>query len=334
MWIVYPFSFVVLLTIMSCTTRPTELDLYREFHQGKQGLTTTLVGVPLELLEQTPFTFSVKIDNLGAYGADGLTVLSMEEDYLCLYDSATQRCVPEDYKERQKVRSFVLNGRSRYSPRGESAMVEYPLKTKNIDALSEQHTSHITATTCYAYTTEFIGEACLDPWKYTLKKSKPVCDMKTIKATDQGAPIAITNVAVDLMPDGGVVKPLFTFTVENKGKGITIYPATKINELCSSSQLSFREANAIALQELKLSNGLFYIYGRDDINTMVCEQNPLILKEGTAQIRCYQKSQRAYDQFTIENTRPAFTVQLSATFAYGYMENTGQNLVIRKAVIR
>lgn len=325
---------VMLLLVLSCKRQPTEMDLYKEFHHGKEGLATTLMHVPPELLEQTPFTFSVKIENKGSSGAEGLSVVSLEEDYMCLIDPATQLCMKDPHKEQAKVRSFILQGRSRYMLNGESTLVEYPLKTKSIEALSEQHTSRILTTTCYTYATEFIGEACLDPGKYSLKKSKPVCEMKALKATDQGAPIAVTDVEVDLMPEGDAVKPLFTFTVENKGKGITIYPIDKINELCSSSQLKFRETNVLVLDEFKLSNGLFYIYGRDDINTMVCEPNPLRLKDGKDRIRCYQKSQRAYDRFTIQNTHPAFTVQLSATFRYGYMDTEAQNMVIRKAVIR
>lgn len=350
-WILFVFGIFIFLLLASCKPQSTEMDIYKNFHRGMQGVTTTLIGVPQELLENTPFTINLKIDNLGAYPAEGLTVLSIEDTYMCLPDPSEQYCLQDRDREQAKVRSFILSGKNRYNPQGESAIVEFPLKTKRIDALSEQHTSRIIATTCYTYATEVISEICLDPGKYTLSKSKPVCEMKPSKATekgvstaitsitnslktiDQGAPIAVTDIDVDLLPEGDIVKPQLVFTLQNKGTGITIYPADKINELCSSSQVKFSETNALVIQELKLSNGLLYIYGRDDINTMICEPNPLGLKYEKDTIRCYQKSPKDL-RFAIEKTQPAMIVQLSATFKYGYMDTKAQDVVIRKTIIK
>jgi len=216
-------------------------------------------------------------------------------------------------------------GKSVNNPEGTSKFVQFTAKSKPLDLLSVQHTSPVILTACYAYTTEWTEDLCIDPDVTGLNEVDKACEVKDISLSDQGAPLAIIRIETKILPQNEAAAPQFIIHISNKGKG-KVVNVDKVKHACSAAKLDVKDWNRVVLSEFRFSNEKYkYVYGAED-NNIECTPNPLRLIDGEDFIRCTFKQ----DTEKIPKETPAYTTQGYMKFDYGYVQSVSKNVVIEK----
>ncbi len=216
-----------------------------------------------------------------------------------------------------------FGGKSVSNPEGTFKLVKFTARAKKLDLLSVQHTSPVILTACYGYTTELVQDVCIDPDVTTTKEIDKACTIEDISLTDQGAPIAITKIQTNMLPDDDVTAPQFIISVENKGKGEVI-SRDKLRQACSASKLESGDWNRVTVSEFGFSNDKYYYKYGDENSNIECTPNPVRLIKGAGTVRCTLKSDK------ISRDTPAYTTSAHVKLDYGYTQSVTKNVVIEK----
>ncbi|MBR9676856.1 hypothetical protein GOV04_01845 [Candidatus Woesearchaeota archaeon] len=286
----------------------TTYDVY----VGSDGLILEMVdgAPPTEIFTDSLIEVVARLENGGAYNiVNGYLVLGLETDYFS-FDNWQ-----EGQSTGQTVR-FALNGKTINNPQGDIEIFNARVQTRALDSQSEQHQSIMLLTACYDYKTIATPNVCIDTDPYDITESKKVCQAQDISLSSQGAPVAVTNIEVSMMPsdDEGLLKPHFIIEISNVGGG-TVIDRLQIDSLCSASSNTNSDAKEFNVINLQAS-----MSGRP----LSCSpNNPIRLKDGSARVSC------SFD-YGIDSDQESFSTPLTVELDYGYTTTKTRTVTLLK----
>ena len=244
-----------------------------------------------------------------------------------------------------KTRWIGIEGKSFFTPDGESDLIVYDLKAKKLPSLKTKHETQIIASTCHEYATSFTDEVCIDTNVNKLKIFEGSCTVEDITSSGQGSPVIIEKIESTMRKETvDYIRPTFNIYVRNAGKGKAINK-NKVEEACSSMGLEKRDYNAIFLDNFIISNAA-YVYSfngydpatgkekekSNDGDTIECYPNPLILRKGEQNyFRCTLKKNIFADAFRTDQASYATPIQID--LSYGYQFSETKTVEIEKNVL-
>ncbi len=190
------------LVLQGCDQRHGITNVYR----GTRGVEIDFVNnaPPTEIIENTEAPVMIEVWNRGAYTIpSGDTVVNLRYDpiYFELDHSDTNF-----YLARNPDGVFnVLEGKSSSWPEGEKIILPFTkLISKDIPGTRESPITNLELVACYNYKTFFSEMICLDTDVYEVD-TDPICRNRgTYTHSNQGAPIAVNKIEVDMLPMGFV----------------------------------------------------------------------------------------------------------------------------------
>ncbi len=282
---------------------------------------------PDTIFENSQFPVVVRIKNIGAQAVEeGYLTLSLERDYIEIVKWDLGGNLKASDKEDSIL--FSLDGATPFNPNGELEMVTASGKTKNIEAQSESHTSLMLATACYRYKTRFGGNACIDTDIFSIRPIRKSCEVSDIQAAGgQGAPVAVTRVETQMLPDdtSDKVRPQFLIHIENSGSGEVIH-----NERYGQFCTSFDAIEGDALYE-----DFNIIFVKAFLSEVELDCNPVEdtmlgkvkLKNKKAVARCILSKEEGIDRL-----KEAYISPLRVELDYGYTKTISREMIIEKAL--
>lgn len=306
-------------------------------YKGTSGLKLSFVknAPPSRIFENTNFNVIVQIENKGAYdvrdiseGMDyeraqmGEIVITPESGYVDFEKiDESEGILPGD-----NGAFFEIRGKSLSNPVGDEIVVYSNLKARELSSLSAVHSSSVFATVCYPYQTKLSTSVCIDPDIYNLKPKKKACEVKNLAFSGQGAPVAITKIEVQMIPEGDKVKPMFLVHIENKGDGEVVkrdnYHAACGATIGTSEETElYKYFNVINVKESKLST-----------QALDCEQGDteeIVLRGKKGTIKCVFSEEGALKD-GISKEDDAYIAPLTIILDYGYTSTISKQFNIEK----
>jgi hypothetical protein len=230
--------------------------------------------------------------------------------------------------ELEETASFSLEGKKFTNPTGNEEFVSIDVKSRGIEAQSETHTSVILATACYKYKTEFGGNVCVDTDIFNLRPIKKVCQIKDLTFTaGQGAPVAVTKVETQILPDetSNNIRPQFLIHVENKGNGEVVHKQ-RYGQVCS-------KFDRVEGEELYEDFNVVFVNAFLSEKQLDCsladegDEGRVKLKDKKAVARCVLSQENA-----IDSNKDAYISTLRVELDYGYTETISAQTTIEKAL--
>jgi hypothetical protein len=296
------------------------------FRQGVKEVTLDVFpnAPPEQVYENSQFEVGFTLRNQGGYDAtDGVISFGLEQHYVNVLNDAGS--VVTSYP-------FKLQGASISYPSGETIIKTFRTSANKTDEMSEYHDSDIYLNVCYRYQTVANPSICIDTDPYNMKPQQKACTPEKYTYSGQGAPIAITEIQQELLPDGDYIRPSFLIFIENKGRGQTTNPDKNTAEMCSSDGLTKGDLNTVILRRATLGNGkLLYDYNNGaPIGQILCEPNPLRLKGERDYIRCSLKQQSEIGSDALPKTTLPYVTPFYIQLDYGYTFTVAKTVRILK----
>ena len=246
----------VVLVLSACSgsqqTKITDVNYY----EGSQGLTVEFMDnmPPDKVYAGEEYPVALKIHNAGAFDLlPGLFINGERVDFSAQVNVVFDPLYfkqPEGDLFSALGEGLTFAGRSPQWPEGESDIVTLGfLQANTLEARLGADTKLMLGV-CYPYETKLTTPVCVDVDPYNADDRFQSCQQQDLSFTDQGAPVAVTQVAVENMPAGSVqktvdsqvpvyddqgfqtgyktvqkdelvlqVKPVFRLTIENVGDG-------------------------------------------------------------------------------------------------------------------
>ena len=327
---------VVLLFVYGCKggeDKYTPTITSKDIYTGKEGLSMEFFenAPPGEIFENSVLPIGLRLYNKGAYDINsGYLSISLEKEYMNLEEDSL-KSINElvDFRDSEHIQ-FDLKGKTIEYPKGETEVITFIGNTKDLsltDPQSEFHKSLISITSCYKYQTKAVETVCIDTDVYGFKKREKPCEAGTITLNSQGAPVAVTKIESEMLPDKDkpdVIKPRFIITVRNIGNG-EVVKQEKVEAACSSDPISYKEWNSVNIQ--------VYISDISEENKLDCDivkegihdSGTMILKKKEDSIRCTYEKGYSEDKGT-------FASPLYVILDYGYTDTISQDVKIKKVV--
>jgi hypothetical protein len=317
---------IIILIISGCNVGPKRNDKDRhpiseaDIKVGTEGLKMEFLETmpPEKIFEKAPFPVSVQLKNKGASDIkDGVLALGIEEDYMRLAENQVK--VP-----------FNIEGKSIVNLEGGEKIINWGMESRNIESQSESHISTILATACYTYKTNISTSICIDPDVYSLKRDIKSCTVKDVTfSKGQGAPIAVTKVETQMLPDfdgqpdfdDKIVKPQIIIYIENKGNGEVIN-LENYKKVCSKEALEYRDYNTIFIEAF-LSGKEMDCTPKEDFLNEVEKRGYIRLKSKKDIIRCVLEE-------GLSQNKPSYTTPLKIVLSYGYTFTISKDVTIEK----
>ena len=168
---------------------------------------------------------------------------------------------------------------------------------------------------------------CIDPDVGEIRPGKKVCKVKELSFSGQGAPIAVTKIEPQMIPEGDKsIKPQFLIFIENKGKGNPVN-IQGFHNACRQPSLS---AN-----ELKYMWNVAFLtaYGRDGRIKLDCSpnmENSADKETGFIRFRDKKDFVRCTFKEGVSRASDAFLSPLRIEIDYGYVQTVSTNFAIQK----
>ncbi|MCC7574691.1 hypothetical protein KO361_03815 [Candidatus Woesearchaeota archaeon] len=198
---------LTLITIQGCATNHQIPDTYR----GTQGIELSFMNnAPPNTVQENSFTnIMIEIWNKGAYNIpENELLLSLKYDDIYFKEDLTDEYLFTSQNPEGLLKN-ELAGKSQEWPAGERLLL--PLTRLNVLQIlgtRETPTTNIELVACYPYKTFLTQTICLDTDIYGVDKN-PICrNRETYIHSNQGAPIAITKIEVDILPMGFIESPV------------------------------------------------------------------------------------------------------------------------------
>jgi hypothetical protein len=261
-----------LFLVAGCTGGNNVGPLSQNYFEGYDGLEIEFIESknPLTVYERTPIPLSILVSNDGALdiGINNSGKLSFTYDDFYL-----------GYNEEDPLFNEVimLHGKSYFYPEGEKSIVILPsFQSKVVKGPREEPETTLYVNLCYPYKTLLLEEVCIDMTSVTHDAREQVCAFEDLSFSDQGAPLAITSIEVEMQPIGQGVRPVFVVHVENKGSGALLSPVPedKIHEACDVQYLQRANWSTVKVSAI-LSN-----------DTLTCYPETMKLIGGKGFTRC------------------------------------------------
>ncbi len=330
----YLIFILMILLLIGCKKqegyKPTITS--RDIYTGKEALTMEFLenAPPLEAYENSQLPIGLRMGNRGASNIkQAYLSIGLEKEYVELDQNSLKSINQKaDFKDPEHI-TFDLEGKTIENPKGEQEIITFSSLTKDLrktDPQSEYHDTLVSITSCYEYETKAVETVCIDTDVYGFKKREKSCEVGTLTLNPQGAPIAVTKIESEMLPDkdqSSTIKPRFTITIKNLGKG-EVVKKDKVKAACSSESIAYQEWNNI--------NVNVYISDKSEENKLDCDivkegiqDGTLILKQKENSIRCtYEKG--------FDETKGTFSSPLYITLDYGYTDTISKNVKIKKVL--
>ncbi len=236
--------------------------------RGTEGISLEFVrGVPPpQITEDNSFDVQVRLHNRGTYDV-------INEDFIELfltYDSAMLRRTELQgmgYLDSGQVQLF---GRSHSFQQGEQDFFNLArFQARPIQGNFETNQAAVHVGVCYPYQTSFSTQVCIDTSVSGVDQRTQVCSFvpRMTFSQGQGAPVAVTSLETSFDVIGAYVKPVFTFTIENRQSGIVNLPDSLCTETELVNRLSFQAE--LGDEPLDCPSELFFQDGRATVTCLV-----------------------------------------------------------------
>ncbi|MBW2990444.1 hypothetical protein KY348_01935 [Candidatus Woesearchaeota archaeon] len=307
------------LLLSGCPRPPTPVN----FFEGTHGLEIRFLehAPPDEIYENSSFNVNFYVENRGARDVVGENhgILSISFDPFYITTNNLGSANNLEISENGIIfRGIQLPGKSMYYPTGTDLVINIPnFETTGITGQREQPTTQIFSSLCYPYTTQFAHLVCVDLNMLGHDARQQVCYQRDLSLTDQGAPVAITQVQVENQPAGGnVVRPVFTIHVQNKGSGNVLSPAinsAEFERVCTFQELYKEDFNTIDIRA--------FLSGSKEL---VCTPNPIRLFEGQGFSRC------SMDDSDLTVAHQNYETPLTINLSYVYLTSISKEIKIKR----
>ena len=346
--LLFPTFVIILFVTIGCNSSDSKKNTDVNLFIGLEGLSLEFVknAPPPRAFEQSDFPILLRIKNKGANSITNnyaLLTIGSEKDYISsvIFDESGQALK----RNKDNEAKFAIEGKTQINPKGDEIIASFNAKTGKLDSQSETRISTITANLCYPYKTTLSMTACIDPDVAGIRPGKKVCAVKEqVFNNGQGAPIAITKIEPQMIPEGENINPQLLIFIENKGKGI---PINKENYLyvCGKSDLVNSNSPDNYNKKTKIWNVAVvraFGPGRGDENQLTCCPNINgECKESTNgdEITGFLKFQDKKDfvRCTLKNSKNpisrnsnAFTSPIRIEIEYGYVQTISADVIIQK----
>lgn len=304
---------------------------------GTQGLSAEFVksAPPPKVFENSDFPVLLKIRNSGAYsisqegdskGLMGLLKLGTEKDYV--YSAELEPNENTRKGDFENEAYFFVWGKRQINPTGDEILVSFNAKTGKLDPQSENKQSTLTATLCYPYKTILSATICIDPDVAGIRPGKKACTVKDLAFNNgQGAPVAVTRIESQMIPEGDIIKPQFLVFIENKGRGASIDFIGYIGA-CRSTDYDKKNTWNVAYVNV-------YTSGPQGQNQLECSPGEASIDKKTGFVRLRDRKTWVRCTFPkgireIKKTDDAFTSPLRIEIDYGYVQTISTSFFIQK----
>lgn len=290
-WFVLFLVFLVGCDFAGFGTPQPQVPKIADLLVGTQGVVSSFVSLPDKVLMCQSLDVVVEIKNLGANIGNGNFIFIVEESVL----------KPETVKGGQ----FKVEGKTQYSPLGETIRKNLKVRSQNLPSQLETINTPVIFQACYPYKTFLSSQICLD----AKGEGKGACSPKTLTFSNgQGAPVAITKVEPKMLPESDGVRPAVILSIANVGGG-RIVSESQVSSVCSGT----------TTDRLKSEISVSAQVGGD---AMECSPNMLPFEVGKdVQVVCTGKnvvSQESYE-----------TV-LTAELSYGYVSTITRQVTVNR----
>jgi len=318
------FLISVMLFIIGCQTQQQTMPTYVDVHKGTDGLKMDFLETapPEEVYSKETFHAGIEVENRGAFDiSKGYLALAIEDDYMDVPEDAWEGSSLTG-KKGKEIRTFDLEGKSRFNPKGRGDTITVKLESKEIDPQSETHTSIVMITACYKYKTELSTEVCVDTDPYSLKQKVKACEIQEKSFSGQGAPVAVTKVEPKMLPHDSpnFVKPSFMIYIKNKGNG-EVVNKNNVMDACSSINLSHEAFNTIFIKA-KLSDEPLDCSPKE-IQGSETKEGYIRLKEKEDFVRCTLTA-------GVSKSVGTYSTPLTVELDYGYTLSVSRDVEILK----
>ncbi|MFP4568031.1 MAG: hypothetical protein ACLFN8_03735 [Candidatus Woesearchaeota archaeon] len=234
-WILIIILIISLFLIQGCdNNRPGEPI---NFYRGSDGLTIKFLNnaPPDRVIENTQTTVMMELANRGAHTVPrGDAIVYLRYNTMHFSTDVTD----QGFELSRNPTGIMgqISGKSETWPQGEFTI--FPLAKLNVQKIigtMEAPKTDIELITCYKYKTYLTEMICLDTDIYEVD-SNPICRNRgKFSYSNQGAPIAITQLEVDMLPMGFVDvtpgSPANVPIINETGELIGIAPRTTTESL-------------------------------------------------------------------------------------------------------
>lgn len=190
-----------LLFLVGCSSSPPgEVDVFTG--TGAIEIETARNAPPDEVFESSFFLVSLDLQNRGAFSLFP-TDTNTRTGYISVnYDSLYLR-VQESNLDDDGMIPFFLEGRSLTYPRGERDLINIArFEAADLDGGLGQPSTTIRVDACYPYETSLVQTVCIDADIFE-EQTNPICQNRgSYRFSGQGAPLAVTNIEVLMIPEG------------------------------------------------------------------------------------------------------------------------------------
>lgn len=344
--------FLACIFLIGCNASTTSNTNQAVTFTGTDGLVSEFsTNAPAKtVFEKSNFPILIKIRNAGAYSipsdpADRRALISIgrEKDYVPKISIEDNSRVAKNSGPSDNELIFFVDGRSQINPNGDELIASLTAQTSNLDSQSERRISTLTASICYPYKTTLSTTICIDPDIEGLRPGKKACKVSDQPFNSgQGAPIAITKIETQMLPelDRQSIKPQFLIYVENKGNGNPVN-IIGFREACGKDfdtntpiQNRWNVASLKAFTPNPNGNGVLQLiccpnqlgYCPDKQGD-ITDVNQLA---GFIRLRDNKDFVRCTFQNGIPKNYDAYTSPLSIEIDYGYMQTISANFIIQK----
>jgi hypothetical protein len=322
------FGLVLLLIISGCGDKTENVDIptitTKELFTGSDGLIVEFVkgNPPAEVYENsfTPITLNIK--NKGAYDIqNGIISIALEKDYITAQQNSFNSVNTNTRYEGQEHLSLNIKGKNIETAEGEEDQLNFLANIGELEDMSIEHESGIIISSCYKYQTELSDNICIDTDLFGTKTVEKPCETQSKSYTNQGAPIAIQEVEMAMLPDldNGVIRPQIIIHIINVGDGEVVADDTStITKACSSQALEIDKWNKINVEARMGANHIFNCNPSSDSGIA-----KVTLKERNAKVRCIIENGINIEEGT--RAEPLY-IKLN----YGYTSSISKTIKINK----
>lgn len=311
-----------------------------DFRVGNDGIKIEFMqgAPPKSAYEAADVEISPQLRNEGAYNATGIVTISLEQQLLCLKgnDGKCINYVEQNIAQKAETnaaegtseennknsnpyqKEFSILGKSLGNPRGDFVIKSYNAIARDIGTQITKRETAVIATACYTYSTELTDTVCVDPDIYGTTATQKACEMRTKQYINQGSPLAIKSIEMNMKPIGDMLTPEIIVNVKNVGRG-NVIDSDSISKACSAAGLDRELWNNVDITEISLGSHSYGLDGKD--NKISCRKTKLVNGEG--RIVCTLNEQ-------ISRVSPAYETQLRIKIDFGYMQSERTTLDIER----
>ncbi len=316
MWIL-----MILLLLYGCKKggKYTPTITSKDIYTGRDGLVMEFFdgAPPEEVFENGVLPIGIRLYNKGAHDIEeGYLSIMLEKKYM-MADTNSLKSINQEvkFKDTEHI-TFELEGKGVVHPKGGQEVITFTASTKELD--KELYTSLVSIIACYDYQTRAVETICIDTDVYGLKEREKSCDAKkTLTLSSQGAPVAVTKIESDMLPDKdnpSIIKPRFEITIKDLGNGRVI-GKEYVEAECSSGPVEYNLINVKA-----------YISTMDENNKLDCDnEGSLTLKRKEGSLVCVYEEGFNEDKGT-------YSSPLYIIMDYGYADSISRDVKIKNIV--